>query len=111
MIASRIRMRDNIASLMNKEFLNKHHIRTGEYATSDDEGFNGAFTLGFEGEARRVFAIASDREGWQHVSVSFGKRNLSIGLTERPLNPEPVPYGRPIRKSGWHRDRTTRKKI
>lgn len=39
------------------------------------------------------------------------KRWAEIGLTERPLNPEPVPYGRPIRKSGWHRDRTTRKKI
>lgn len=73
MIASRIRMRDNIASLMNKEFLNKHRIRTGHFASSDTEGFNGAFTLAFEGESRRVFCIASNGMGWEHVSVSFGQ--------------------------------------
>ncbi len=43
-------------------------LRSGEFGTTDADGFNGAFRLNINGELLRV--IASDGAGWQHVSVS-----------------------------------------
>lgn len=54
-------------------FLNKHRVRRGAYASSEADGFNGAFGFNIPGEARMVCVIASDGEGWKHVSVSFGQ--------------------------------------
>jgi hypothetical protein len=34
-----------------------------------------------------------------------------IGMSERPLERIVVPYGKPARKGGWHRDRITGKKL
>jgi hypothetical protein len=34
--------------------------------------FNGAFIFPIAGESRKIYTIASDGLGWQHVSVSFG---------------------------------------
>lgn len=56
-------------------FLNKHRIASGPYASGPSDGFNGAFMFGLAGEARRVCVIASDGMGFQHVSVSFGQRS------------------------------------
>lgn len=58
--------------MSNWVFLNENRIRKGIYASTPDAGFNGAFTFMLPGEARRIYCIASDGEGWQHVSVSFG---------------------------------------
>lgn len=56
--------------------LSEARIRWGEFASGDSAGFNGAFTFTFPGEARKVFCIASDGLGWQHVSVSFAPNSL-----------------------------------
>lgn len=58
-------------------FLNKHRVKNDPLFYSDESyGFNGAFEFPLPGEARRVFCIASDGMGWEHVSVSFGRFNL-----------------------------------
>lgn len=62
--------------MTNWMIVNKHRIRGGQFASSNEDGFNGAFEFAIPGEARRVFVIASDGFGWRHVSVSFG-RNLN----------------------------------
>lgn len=54
-------------------FLNKHRVRSGPFASDDSFGFNGAFRFNLCGENRAVCCIVSDAMGWQHVSVSFGK--------------------------------------
>lgn len=56
-------------------FLNKHRVRSGLYASDDSFGFNGMFEFALPGEARRIRCLASNGEGWQHVSVSFGSRS------------------------------------
>lgn len=56
---------------MNPE-LEKARIRTGRFASSEKDGFNGFFELFVNGEQLRV--IASDGFGWQHVSVSKAGR-------------------------------------
>lgn len=61
--------------MANWEFLNKHRIVQWLYSTPED-GFNGAFGFNLPGEARKIFCLASDGLGWQHVSVSFGEANL-----------------------------------
>jgi hypothetical protein len=53
----------------NAEFLNKHRVRSGPYASDDSYGFNGMFE--FFVESTRVRCIASDGMGWEHVSVSM----------------------------------------
>jgi len=58
--------------MTNWNFINKQRVRAGRFASTDTDGFNGAFGFAFPGEARRVCVIASDGLGWQHVSVSFG---------------------------------------
>jgi hypothetical protein len=58
------------------DFLNDHRMTVGPFATSAADGFVGYFSFPLPGEARRIFCIASDGEGWQHVSVSFGKKTL-----------------------------------
>lgn len=54
------------------EFLNRHRVSSGPYASTPEDGWNGAFGFAVSGEARRVFCICSDGLGWKHVSVSFG---------------------------------------
>jgi hypothetical protein len=56
-------------------FLNKHRLRVGTYGSRPEDGFNGAFSFAVPGEARRLFCIASNGGGWEHVSVSFGAGN------------------------------------
>lgn len=53
-------------------FLNKHRVREGFFGSEESIGFNGAFQFSLPGEPRRIFCVASDGLGWQHVSVSFG---------------------------------------
>lgn len=50
-------------------FLNKHRVRAGMYGSDDSFGFNGFFFIMIDG--CRVKCMASDGEGWQHVSVSL----------------------------------------
>lgn len=57
------------------KYLNQHRAKHGHFASDESYGFNGAFAINVPGEARQVFCIASDGEGWQHVSVSFGKNH------------------------------------
>lgn len=56
-------------------FLNRHRVRCGRYGSDESFGFNGAFTFPLPGEARKICVIASDQEGWKHVSVSFGQQS------------------------------------
>lgn len=49
--------------------LNRCRVRSGQFASDDSFGFNGFFCL-WIGD-KRVKAMASDGEGWQHVSVSL----------------------------------------
>lgn len=44
-------------------------VRTGFHASDPSAGNNGAFRLRLE-YSHHLFAIASDGEGWEHVSVS-----------------------------------------
>ncbi len=59
--------------MSNWDYLNTRRIKTGFYASTPEDGFNGAFMLSFPGEARAVFVLCSDGLGWQHASVSFGR--------------------------------------
>lgn len=61
--------------MANWDFLNRHRVKRGAYASDASYGFNGAFGFNVPGEARLVCCIASDGLGWQHVSVSFGKNH------------------------------------
>lgn len=63
--------------MSNWKFLNQNRVRTGFYASDDSYGFNGMFEFAIPGEPRRIRCVASDGEGWQHVSVSFGSVNRS----------------------------------
>lgn len=56
-------------------FLNRHRVVSEYFFSTASDGFNGAFSFPVPGEPRRVFCIASDGLGWQHVSVSFGRDN------------------------------------
>jgi len=57
-------------------FLNDHRLRSGPVPSDEIDGFNGWFHFALPGESRRICCVASDGEGWEHVSVSFGARNL-----------------------------------
>ena len=54
------------------DFLNRYRVCTGQLG-SDDDGFKGFFCVRIKGA--RVKCMASDGEGWQHVSVSVDKSN------------------------------------
>lgn len=58
--------------MSNWNYLNAFRVRTGRFASDDSFGFNGAFCLWMGGNQVKI--IASDGEGWQHVSVSFEDR-------------------------------------
>lgn len=48
---------------------NEMRIRHGVMGSTDDFGNRGAFS--FRHEGKNIFIIASDGEGWEHVSVSI----------------------------------------
>lgn len=50
------------------EEIERGRVRVGMFASSPEDGFNGAFELMVCGEELRI--IASDGLGWDHVSVS-----------------------------------------
>lgn len=54
--------------------VNAGRVRQGMFASDDSLGFNGAFLLMIEGQLVKI--IASDQEGWQHVSVSLQHRPM-----------------------------------
>jgi hypothetical protein len=54
--------------------LNAARVRQGMFATTDADGFNGAFCMMLNG--LKVKCIASDGGGWQHVSVSIHDSSL-----------------------------------
>ena len=49
------------------KFLNSQRLQSGEMASTEDDGFNGAFILNLSGTQCAV--IAADGMGWKHVSV------------------------------------------
>lgn len=63
---------------MDWTFLNRHRLRRGQMGSDESFGFNGVFSFALAGEARRVFCMASDGMGWEHVSVSFGAGSKSV---------------------------------
>ena len=54
--------------MSNWTYLNSVRIRHGEFASCDEDGFNGMFRV--RTKFRRLLCLASDGEGWRHVSVS-----------------------------------------
>ena len=53
-----------------------YRVTKGPHASDPGYGNNGAFVIetGKHGKKYRIFAIASDGEGWEHVSVSLPGR-------------------------------------
>lgn len=51
---------------------NKYRVRKGDFASDDSYGNNGLFWVPFKN--RRLKVIASDGDGWEHVSVSHYDR-------------------------------------
>jgi hypothetical protein len=51
---------------------NQYRVRTGILGSDDSEGNNGCFKIPFRSYEFTV--IASDGEGWEHVSVSLKNR-------------------------------------
>lgn len=56
--------------------VNKYRIRSGQLASTDDFGANGAFYIPHFNKASTLSfqVIASNTNGWEHVSVSLPKR-------------------------------------
>lgn len=48
---------------------NKYRVRTGRMGSDDSIGSNGAFEIPLK-HGQRVFVIAGEGLGWEHVSVS-----------------------------------------
>jgi hypothetical protein len=48
---------------------NKYRVREGRMGSTDEIGNSGAFEVTLR-HSQRVFVIASDQLGWEHVSVS-----------------------------------------
>lgn len=57
--------------MSNWDFLNLGRVRDGFFGTSPEDGFNGMFEFWPPGSMSQVKCIASDGEGWRHVSVSL----------------------------------------
>lgn len=53
---------------------NRWRIRTGQMASIEEDGWNGAFLVPLEGELWHV--IISDGMGWRHLSVSNAQRKV-----------------------------------
>lgn len=53
---------------------NQFRIRTGPFASSESYGNNGAFMIDTKSGTDVLRTIASDGEGWEHVSVSLATR-------------------------------------
>lgn len=53
---------------------NKFRIREGHLASDDSYGNNGAFQIPRLNSNKWFLVIASDGEGWEHVSVSLPSR-------------------------------------
>ena len=53
---------------------NQCRVRTGPMGTSEAQGNNGAFFVNFQPAHRVLRVIASDGQGWEHVSVSLTDR-------------------------------------
>lgn len=51
----------------------KFRVRDGVFASSEESGNNGAFLIHITRDSY-IIVIASDGEGWEHVSVSFPAR-------------------------------------
>ena len=51
---------------------NEYRIRAGELGSTEDIGNNGAFLIPYQSFMLGV--IASDGQGWEHVSVSLSNR-------------------------------------
>ena len=62
--------------MSDRNYLNKHRVRTGLYGSDDSYGCNGYFCLMIGGT--KVKVIASDGEGWKHVSVSLAEHPNTV---------------------------------
>ena len=56
---------------------NKHRIRTGPYGSDESYGNSGAFAIKQKKNKPTLNIIASDQDGWEHVSVSTQTRTPS----------------------------------
>lgn len=59
------------------KILKAYRVRTGQLASDDRFGNNGAFMVPYKRETLAV--IVSDQDGWDHVSVSLKERCPSWG--------------------------------
>lgn len=51
---------------------NQFRIKTGQLGSTDDFGNNGAFGLKYN--SYKIFCIASNKLGWEHVSVTINRQ-------------------------------------
>jgi len=51
---------------------NRWRIRTGRYASEDQDGWNGAFLVPIDGEMWHV--MISDGMGWKHLSITNAQK-------------------------------------
>jgi len=49
----------------------QYRVRNGRMASSDAAGNNGVFVIPYPGRSMRLRTVASDGDGWEHVSVSM----------------------------------------
>jgi hypothetical protein len=56
---------------------NRWRIRNSQWASTDQDGWNGHFLVPLEGELWHV--IISDGEGWQHLSVTNAQKRIMPG--------------------------------
>lgn len=63
-------------SMSDWNYLNRYRVRDGALASDDSFGCNGYFCLMIFGE--KVKVIASDCEGWQHISVSLAEKPSTV---------------------------------
>jgi hypothetical protein len=55
---------------------NEYRIQVGELGSTEEMGNNGAFLIPYQSFTLRV--IASDGQGWEHVSVSLQNRTPEL---------------------------------
>jgi hypothetical protein len=53
---------------------NKYRALTGPFASTEEDGNNGAFDVPYAPSGKSFSVIASDGMGWEHVSVSYPNR-------------------------------------
>lgn len=58
----------------NNEAVERYRVRGGRMGSDPSYGNNGAFVISCPATRRKLSIVASDQEGWEHVSVHISNR-------------------------------------